>query len=155
MDENKKANIVRGYEVAKLVEQVEPPLLPPAGFISPFKTFQEWLLNICDTEPPEKPISEYEFLLFDSPTGKGLSFTGQNTYSSLDKSVITRRIEFKPSNMFFIFDEDEYRNLTFDHLHMRVVNDLVAFTKTTKFNSSYLSKAESITTNFSTVWSRT
>ncbi len=35
--------------------------MPPAGgFTSRFISIQDWLLNICDTEQPEKSIDEYK-----------------------------------------------------------------------------------------------
>ena len=135
----KTENIVLTEEV----EDVEPP---PPGFKTKFKNIQNWLLKICDTDKPAKPIQTYNFGLFESPKENIIYLVGTNTYQEKNHSLI--RIEFKPSDMFFRLPDNGFKNLNREQLLDKINSQLKDFTKTEKFKSSLLAKAQLIKTEF-------
>lgn len=146
MDENKKRNILEGREVMENRDEV--PIPPPPGFVSPFKSIQEWLFDICNKDLPLKPISEYCFLLFESPSNDHIiCLAGYNTYNG--QGFTTTQLDFKPINMFFSLPKNEYQYLPSEEVRKKVLDEIIEFTRNTKFQKSFFSKAESITTNFS------
>src|SRR5690349_15418894 len=70
------------YEVKHIefTSEEDDPGPPPPGSISPFKTLQAWLVNICDNEKPDKTIATYNFALYEGHDDYTLCFTGTNTY---------------------------------------------------------------------------
>lgn len=144
MGENKKRGISTGHDLMKFSREIPAP--PPPGFTSPFKTTQEWLSNICDIDQPKKSIAEYCFLLFESPGNELLCLVGYNTYREQNLEAV--RVDFKPSNTFFALPQNEYQNLTKQQVRDRVRQELIEFVNSPKFENSFLSKANSITTNF-------
>jgi hypothetical protein len=149
MAKKNKRDIIKRHLLVESLEEIPTP--PPPGFTSPFKTVHEWLFNICDSEQPKKPISEYSILLFESSENSILCLAGYNTY--LEQDCESSRIDFKPSHMFFSLPQDEYKNLSLEQIRERVLNELIEFTKTDKFLSSYLSEQSLITTNFAgSIW---
>lgn len=149
MDENNKHNIVRVHDVAKLIVQAEaPPPPPPPDFISSFETLQEWLFNVCDNDHPEESITEYQFSLVETSNNDMLFLSGFNAYN-IAQNTVAIRTDFKPTNAFFPLPKSEYGNLSKEQLLKRLLNELKEFTKATKFQNSFLSKGETISTNFS------
>lgn len=144
MGENKKRNILFGHDVIKFSREIPTP--PPPGFVSPFKTIQEWLFHICDVDQPQKLISEFCFLLFEAPGDELLCLVGYNSYREQDIDAV--RADFKPLNMFFPLPKNGYRNLSKEQVRERVRKELIEFVNSTKFKNSFLSKANSITTSF-------
>lgn len=151
----KKKNIEFGHDAAKLTVLVDTPKPPPpAGFTSPFKSIQEWLFHLCDTNTPEKSISEYHFILIESRSDNLLSLYGFNTYD-IDENVIAHRIDFEPAtNMFFTLPKEEFGNLSLQRIKERILNELIKFTTSSKFKNSFFAKAKSLRTNFGAeIWS--
>ena|ERR1022692_2644872 len=127
---------------------------PPPGLISSFDTLQDWLINICDSEQPEKSIATYNFGLFESAGDYTIFLIGENTYDKEQNYSVTS-IDFKPLHMYFPLPKSEYENLIREQLVEQLTDELRGFTKTDKFKNSFLAKANSIKTDFSgEIWSR-
>lgn len=126
-----------------IVDDVPPP---PPHLTSNFKTLQDWLFSICDTEKPEKSIATYNFGLFESPDDHVIFLVGLNKYYKENTSVT--RIEFEPSKMYFQLPKSEYKNLNREQLLDKLTFQLKVFTNTETFKASFLAKAKSITTDF-------
>ena len=155
MKKKRKKDNQIGYTLAKSIVQVETPAPPPpAGFSSPFKAISEWLFHLCDTSHPEKIISEYHFSLIERPSNNLLSLEGFNTYK-IDENVVAHRIDFKPAtHMYFALPENEFGNLSQQQVQERVLNELLEFTMSAKFQNSFLSKGNSIRMSFvGEIWS--
>lgn len=149
MAKKSRRDIIKKQLLVESIEEILTP--PPPGFTSPFKTVHEWLFNICDSERSEKPISEYAIFLFESMENSILCLAGYNTY--LEQDCESSRIDFQPSQMFFSLPLDEYKNLSMEQIRERILIELIEFTKTEKFLSSYLSEGSLITTNFAgSIW---
>ena len=148
-DEGKRKIVFKNVVLTHTAETIPPP---PPGFPLPFKTLEEWLLDICDSNQPKAPVSEYNIGLYESPGNSLLCFIGYN--HSMEQGSTISRITFQPSHTFFALPEDEYGNLSKEQLRERLLNEFIEFTKTDKFKNSFLSKANSITTDFGEVWSR-
>ena len=132
------------------VEEVSPP---PPGLTTKFKTLEEWLLNICDKEKPEKSITTYNFGLFESSDDYTIFLVGINKYAQGQDSVT--RIDFEPSSMYYPLPKSEYKNLTREQVQDQLTSLLKNFIKTDTFKNSFLAKAYSITVDFyGTIWSR-
>ncbi len=155
MKKNKKENILIASDIAHSKVLIDTPIPPPERFTSPFKTIEEWLLHVCETNHPQEIISEYHINLMELPWGNVLSLEGWNKFAT-DKNIITRRIVFRPSSdMYFPLPNDEFGNLSKQLIKEQVVNELMEFTKSAKFQNSFLAKAFSIQTNFKVqIWSK-
>lgn len=79
---------------------------------------------------------------------------GLNKYDKGDTSHT--RIKFEPSNMYFQLPNSEYKDLSRDQMLNKLTVQLKAFTKTEKFKSSFLAKANAIILESSgqTIWSK-
>ncbi len=153
MNDNPKKNIQFGNHILK--HTVETPTPPRPGFTSPFKTLQEWLFNICDSNQPVESISEYNFGLYETPGNNMVCLVGYNTCRNIEQGISSRRIAFQPSNMFFVLPREEYGNLSQELVRKRILKELIEFTKTSKFKNSFLSKGDSITTDLiGEIWQR-
>lgn len=145
MEENQKGRIETGHTVVSF--RVENPVPPPPGFISPFKTLQEWLFHLCDSnQQPDEAVSEYIFVLSDSPGNVDIYFVGY-AYT-IDQGISTRRTGYTPTNWFFPLPKAEYGHLVRQQLREKVMYELKEFTKTDVFQHSFLSKGCPIMTNF-------
>ena len=156
MKKNKEKKALTGYDLAKLTVIADIPTTPPPfGFTSPFKTIQEWLFHLCDTNLPEKAISVYYFSLIERPLNNLLSLEGFNKYN-INDNVAANRIDFIPAmHMFFALPQEEFGDLSQQQMREQVLNELIEFTKSFKFQTSFLSKGNSIRTNFGgEIWSR-
>jgi hypothetical protein len=141
-DQNKP---VRRVAAAHFKEEM--PIPPPPGFVSPFQTIEEWLIAVCQADQPEKAIAEFCFLFFGVSNDYLLCLVGYNNYREEDHDI--RRIDFKPSPMFFALPENVYGILPMEDARRRILTELVDFTQTTVFQNSFLSKSSCITTSFS------
>lgn len=135
---------------------VEDPTIP-AHINSKFKTVQEWLNNICDNAKPEKSIQKFNInIAFSESSGDYIIFLwGVNTYNESKNRSVTK-IEFEPSNMYFKLAKKEYDNVTREQVQNKLTSQLKDFTKTEKFRSSYLTKADAIILEFSgeAIWTK-
>jgi hypothetical protein len=131
----------------EFTSEEDMPEPPSPGFTSKFKSLQEWLLNICDTENPKNAHLTYNFGLFESPNEYILVLTGVNKYDKDQYNSITR-IEFEPANMYFTLPANQYKGLTLEQVRERLSIQLKDFTKTEKFRQSFFQEAKSITTDW-------
>ncbi|MBN8854505.1 MAG: hypothetical protein BGO55_21480 [Sphingobacteriales bacterium 50-39] len=123
--------------------------LPEVTIESSFKTLNEWLFAICDSDKPTKAIAKYSLGLIEAEHERILFLVGINTDS--------RRmfIDFRPTNMYFLIPNDRYKNLNKEQLISQLTTDLIEFTNTDKFKSSFLAESKSVTFNDSIViWSK-
>ncbi|MFZ1798222.1 MAG: hypothetical protein WAU24_00025 [Chitinophagaceae bacterium] len=128
------------------VEDVQPP---PFNIKTTFKTVEEWLFNICDSEKPQKPVTNYSIGIFESRNDYTLSFVG--LYVNQRKTEIA----YEPLNMYFLLPKTEYKDLSREQLADKLVIQLKKFTATKKFMSSFLVQADSIFLNGTTkIWSK-
>lgn len=129
---------------------------PPPDLKSEFGTLQDWLVNICDGEKPEKPIADYNIGLFESSEGGyTLVLTGGNTYDEDDNNS-SKRIEFTPKHTFYRLPEDYYKNLSREQLIKKLIAQLKDFTNTKDFKSSFFTQANAIVfdTNGQKIWTK-
>ena len=152
MDNNNKGNIEGRHAVH--LATIETPVPPSPGFTTPFKTLQEWLFHLINSnQQPEKVISSYMFVVSDPPGDIDIYLVGYT--DTIEQGVPTRRIGFKPANWYFPLPKEEYTHLSKQQLRERLQNELVEFTKSAKFQGSFLSKGYSIESNFAgELWSR-
>jgi len=151
MSKKKKINVAEGREEIKFSREVPTP--PAPGFKSPFNSLEAWLFSICKTDQPQKSISEYCFLLFESPEEDLICLVGYNNYTEGDLDAV--KVDFEPSNMFFPLSKDKFANLSRDQIREQLINDLVEFTNTSQFHNSFFSKAQAVTTSFGgDIWPR-
>jgi hypothetical protein len=146
----KERTIVQHVTFSVNQDIAEPP---PPNLVSKYETLQEWLVNMCNTEKPEKAISQYSFGLFISPNEYTLIMTGINNYRR-GSSTRAIRIEFQPKDMYYVLPKKYSANLTRDQVYEKIVADLKDFTKTNTFQSSFLSKADKLVfeSNGKVVW---
>ncbi len=133
---------VKDVVIQQVVEEPEPP---PPLWISHFKTLQEWLFKLCDTEKPGDLILTYNFGLFESKDHYTLVLTGSKQYVEFQDSVT---IDFEPTNMYYTLPQSDYKNLKRELVLDRITAQLKKFTKTDKFKNSFFAKAKAITTDF-------
>jgi hypothetical protein len=114
----------------------------PKDLKSYFRSLNEWLLNACDNEHPRVGVEKFKFGLFESPNEYIMFFVGFKTENKQD-SLITH-IVFKPTNMYYRLQKNEYENLSPEELREKIKSELKNFTNTEKFKSSFFAKAKSI-----------
>lgn len=152
-NKNNSEKVIVQHERLEVVEDgIEPP---PPHLVSKFAALQDWLLNICEKDRPQKLISKYTVGLFESPNDYTLVLVGVNTYDESENRSVTR-IEFEPTNMYFKLPEAYYQNLSREQLLDKLTSELKSFAATKKFKTSFFAKAEAIVfeTNGQTIWSR-
>lgn len=142
---------IQTVHISNVTEDDAEP--PPPGFTSKFNTVTEWLTNICEIDKPKKSISTYNFGLFETPGDYILFLVGKNQYEiGKDHSAI--RIEFEPTNMYFLLPK-EYQALERQQVLDRLTAQLKAFINTAEFKHSFLSEAQTITTDFGgVIWTK-
>ena len=136
--------VIEHISLEHIVEEPDFPL----HIKSKFKTLQDWLFAICDTDRPQKHIEEFKFNYFESSGKYTLFLLGLNTYEETKNRSITR-IEFEPTNMYFKLPKSEYKNLNRQQLQDKLTSQLKGFTNTEKFKTSFLAMATIITMGFS------
>lgn len=152
-NKNDSGKVIMQHGHFEVVEDVSEP--PPPHLVSKFATLQDWLLNICEKDRPQKPISKYTVGLFESPNDYTLVLVGVNTYDE-DKNRSVNRIEFESTNMYFKLPEAYYKNLSREQLLDKLTSQLKDFAKTERFKTSFFSKATLFIfdTNGETIWSK-
>jgi hypothetical protein len=142
--------ITEHIHFSKEVDEVTPP---PPGLTSNFRSVQEWLFNICNTEKPGKLIATYNFGVFESQDDYTIFLVGLNEYGTEQHSIT--RIDFEPSSMYFRLPKNEYKDLNREQVLARLTSQLKDFTTTEKFRTSFFMQAQSITTDFKgEIWSK-
>jgi hypothetical protein len=132
---------VENVTIVETEDDVDPP---PPELTSKFKTLQDWLDNICDSSKPKKSIEKFKFGLFGSSTNDYVLFlVGTNTYKEGEHRSATH-IEFEPTHNYLQIPKNEYKNLTQKQFEEKLTSQLKEFTKTSKFQNSFLAKANSI-----------
>ena len=134
------------------VDDISPP--PPPGFISPFKTLEEWLDNICTNEKPANPIATFEFGFFEGPDNYTLYLVGMNRYDKTENHTVIR-VEYEPTHMYFPLPANEYKISERQQVVEKLTSQLKDFIGTAKFKNCFLAKAKTITTSFKgEIWSQ-
>ena len=145
------------YEVKHVVftSEEDDPGPPPPNFTSQFKTIEEWLFSICDSEKPKKSITTYKFGLFEGENDYTLCLTGIST-KELSQTHTRTKIDFAPADMYFSVPAAEFNNLARKQVLERLTSQLKEFTTTNKFKQSFLAEAKSIVTewNGEIVWKK-
>ena len=143
---NMKKIVVEEVNITDSVDVIEPP---PPHLKQSFKKLEDWLVNICDSGRPKKPVSFYAIGLFESREDRALFLVG------MSKSGNNETIVFQPKNMYFMLPPDEYKDLKKEQLDVKLVNQLTDFFKTKYFSDSFLSRADSILFRGKTlIWSK-
>ena len=127
--------IWKEVNITDYVDDIDPP---PPHLKQSFKKLADWLINICDSERPTKPVSFYAVGLFESREDRALFLVG------MGKSDNRETIVFKPQNMYFILPPDEYKDLSKEQLDAKLVKQLTDFAQTNYFSDSYLSQSDSV-----------
>lgn len=139
--------------VATKVKFVKTPPLPPTT--SPFKTMEEWLSSLCDTEKPQKSISIYHFKLLESENNAHHTLMVFGTNETRVEHGFYQENYFNPATMYYPFQKNEFENhLTREEVLNRVTSQIKAFTNTTKFRNCFFASAKYIITEYNgeTVW---
>lgn len=137
-NKNESGKVILQHGRFEVVEEVVEP--PPPHLVSKFATMQDWLLNVCEKDTPQKPISKYGVGLFESPNDYTLFLVGLNSYDE-DKNRSVTRIEFEPTNMYFKLPGAYYANLSREQLVDKLTSELKSFTITEEFKNSFFTKA--------------
>jgi hypothetical protein len=142
--------IVENGRFEEVEDEVEPP---PPQLISKFGTVKDWLVNICESDQPRKPISIYQVGLFESENDFTLFLVGINKYNEGQNRSVTH-IEFQPINMYFKLPQQYFKNLDRKEVIKQLTEQLKEFTNTAKFKTSFLAQANKIvfTTNGEVIW---
>jgi hypothetical protein len=141
-----RTTIVEHVNLEDSEDVVEPP---PHDLKRNFNSVTDWLSNVCDADNPRKTIKCYSLGIFESESEDtavvylvGLNYYGSHT-----------AIDFEPSNMYFLLPKN-YHGLGLDQKSQKLTAELKGFTKSKKFESSFLAKARKIELNGNIViWS--
>jgi len=144
--EMKSKSKIEKVHIVETEDDVDPP---PPNLKSGFKNLHDWLSNICDSEKLQKPISEFSLGLFQSENEKNVVYL-----VGVNKNDNNETIDFKPQKMYFMLPKDDYNKLSGEKLIQKLTNELKDFTKTAKFQNSFLSTASSITFRGAIIWSK-
>jgi len=135
----------------------------PMTVKSKFKTIQDWLIDVCNSNKPEKPIEEYKFNYYSDGLGNYTLFLkGVNRYEESYKekddyyTTTNERIEFMPSNKYFKLPKGEYKKLDRTQINEKLTSQLKDFFSTEVFKTSFMANANAITTTYDgeTIWSK-
>jgi hypothetical protein len=140
----------------QFTETEDDPETPPPPYLpSRFKTPQEWLINLYQTEKPKKTISRYNIDLYESEGSYMLGLTGVNTYVEGNNHTATRT-EFSPKESYFALPQSYFKNLSREQVLSKITSELKSFSRTTAFKTSYFSQADKIVfqSNGETIWSK-
>ncbi len=151
-----RKTISRGYYSR---QEMDPP---PPGFVSRFKTLEEWLDHIYQGEAPAAAFDRYNFGIFygtDIKSGLDttytLVFSGERTYSKDGKTIINTALLSEHENTYFNLPHNEYKNLNYRQACEKLKTQLQSLTQSHHFQNSFLAKAKLITTDCQdTIWSR-
>lgn len=127
------------FEFTVIEDYLEFPTL---DLDSKFNTIADWLTNMCEHDKPEKQITRFNFGLFESADHYTLTLTGVNTYEQADNSRIC--IEFTPAYTYFRLPKSYHEGLDRDRLVSDLKAELIDFTKTKTFQSSFFTKADEV-----------
>lgn len=122
---------------------------PPLNLKPNFNSVTDWLSNVCDAASPTKTITCYSLGIFESESKDTtvVYLVGLNDHGNY------RAIDFKPSTMYFLLPKD-YHGLSLDQKSEKLTGELKDFTKSKKFESSFLAKARKMELNGNIViWS--
>jgi hypothetical protein len=144
--------IVKNVQFEDAEDDIEQP---PPHLTSKFRTLQDWLINICDKDKPQKSIAKYKFGLFESSNDYTIFLVGVNTYDEGNHRSGTH-IEFQPANMYFTLPKAYYGNLNRQQLLHKLTSQLKDFVNTEKFRNSFFIKANIVVfeTSGQTIWSK-
>jgi hypothetical protein len=137
--------VVQHVHLEEIKDDVEPP---PLDLKPTFKTVEEWLISICNSEKPKNNISRYSIGLFESKDNYILFLVGMNITKNREK------VDFRPGNMYFLISDAESKKLEREQFISKMLMQLKSFTKTKKFEDSFLAKSNSIVFDNTVIWTR-
>jgi hypothetical protein len=132
-----KRIIVEHIRLESSEEDVGPP---PPDLAVRYNSIDEWMCIVCDAEEPLKAIECYAFGLFESQVSTVVCLVGVNYYDN------HTAINFQPSNMYCPLPK-EYSGLDRDGISHKLAEELEEFTKTKKFELSFLSRSQKMILN--------
>lgn len=146
----KDSDIVVTEDVAlsEAEEISTPPPPPPPGFTSPFKTINDWLTHLCNTEKPQTQNAIYEFGFYRSQGQYIVYLISKNNPINSDKKFK----EFGP--FYFGVPAQEHIGMNYkqyQHVQDSLFSQIKEFTKTEKFKHSFLAKSQAIVANMDEV----
>lgn len=140
----KEKNYIHTVTISSSVESPEPPL--QSGKKNSFDSIFEWLTKICKTKAPMTKISFYNIGLMVSNNNYTLFLIGmKETKTDNDVKI---EVAFEPDFMYFTLPQKRY-NANLTKIIELIKNECSHFIDSEIFRSSFLSKAESIRTDFS------
>lgn len=144
MDDGTQRHIVIEQVSFTQEEDDVPP--PPPELASRFASVQEWLIHMIGTEQPDSSVTTYQFDLFQSGSSYTVSLVGLIAFSSGTREV--KRIHFQPSQMYYPLPESDYKGLSWQEANDKLTVQLKEFTRTGRFQNSFLAQARAITTGY-------
>ncbi|HEV2481906.1 MAG TPA: hypothetical protein VGS79_19705 [Puia sp.] len=140
-----KRTIVQDIHLEDGQDDFDPP---PFNTKPSFKNLEDWLVNVCHSQRPSKPISTYAFGVFESQHERVMLLVGMNKYDNYEK------IEFQPPNKYFLLPQSDYEALNRDQLADKLTKQLRDFIATKEFQDSYMAEATSIFLSGKLVWTK-
>lgn len=132
---------IEKVKMLHISETVELPALP-FKIKSNSKTVRKWLFNICHGNKPGTAISEFEIdLLFLQNSRTYIAYLSGVNIDWVDCSNSFRHISFEPSEMYFKFSKDKYKNTGLEEMQQIFKRQIVAFMMKKTFQYSFLAKA--------------
>ena len=141
----KSKYIVEHVHLQEIKDDIEPP---PLDLKPTFKSVEDWLYNICESDSPKKYISHYSIGIFESKDSYILFLVGLNRTKNHEK------VDFQPTNMYFLVSKVEYKVLGIEQFINKMAMQLKTFTETKKFEDSFLAKSNSIVFDNAVIWAK-
>jgi len=134
------------HEHGTITDSVEDVDLPPIEISSDFRSVHYWLSTICGGHGPKTPVGYYSLGLFESPDSAVIFLVGMTRNGNHDA------IAFKPPNMYFLLPK-EY-DLKDQQLSTKLQKEIIDFTETKEFASSFFVKSDRIDFKGKGIWSK-
>lgn len=130
--------------------------LGPTGLYmeSTFKTIDDWLLDMCKNDRPQKEITKFIFGVFEYLDGYTLCLTGINAYE--EGNHTKTKIEFLPIHSYFRIPAAYHEHLEREETIKKIETDLDKFAQSKCFQSSYFTHAKIVQfeTTGEIIWSK-
>lgn len=110
-------------------------------------TLIDWLSKLCDAEFPDESIVAYNFGLFETQNGYTIYLIGSKEFDNDDSDWACNN-DFEPEHKYFDLPANDYKSLSWQQVMDKIVSELTAFSKSSRFRNSYFSQAQAITTGF-------
>src|SRR5579875_816782 len=135
--------------LSEVDEVITPPPPPPPGFTSPYKTINEWLTHLCNTEKPDEAQNAiYEFGFYQSQNQYIVYLRSNDDVINPDK----KSKEFGP--FYFGVSAEAHTSMNYNQYQQvqdSLFSQIKAFTTTEKFKHSFLAQSQAIIANMNEV----